>query len=612
MKKVAIVLVLAVFVPCLVLAGLALRSLRDQQFVLERQQALLYQSVADHLARETQRYVAGEQKRFAAEVEALLAGKSPINLAPAFDDQLRGHWPSAEIGFAVSIDGSIFSPSLFGRPEARRFRLENDRFLSNRETVEVYWNKDAGANSDSPNEAPNQSQQQSLSTLNQDPVRNSRQSASYENKNQSKSFKRNVTPQKESVEAQQSSIANATEAEFHQLIGDSNEGTLARFLQNKLNLLIWYRSARDPKIIFGAQLDSRRLVQGLKPLFETAALDPALRPEICVALMDDTGTPVSRSHPNFRTDWKRPFVATGIGDMLPHWEAAVYLLNPAKLTASARTVRLTIGLLVAALLLAVGIGGWLIVLDLRRQLALARQKTDFVSNVSHELKTPLTSIRMFSELLAENRVADPEKQRSYLHIIGAETARLTRLINNVLDFSRMERGEKKYDFQPVDLRLFLEEIVESYRPHLEANGFTLDLAASPDPLIVQADRDALSQIILNLLSNAEKYVDQRKEIRVETGTDASAVEIRILDRGLGIPAGCEEKIFQQFFRAHDSLSSGIQGSGLGLTLARQIIRAHGGEISCRPREQGGTCFIVRLPLSGKASAPANERKKSSS
>src|SRR6185503_19160480 len=106
--------------------------------------------------------------------------------------------------------------------------------------------------------------------------------------------------------------------------------------------------------------------------------------------------------------------AAEIGELLPHWEAAVYLLNPAKLSRSAQALRLTLSLMIATLLLAIGVGGWLIFTDLRRELMLARQKTDFVSNVSHELKTPLTSIRMFSELLADGRVLDREKQRSYL------------------------------------------------------------------------------------------------------------------------------------------------------------------------------------------------------
>jgi signal transduction histidine kinase len=262
-------------------------------------------------------------------------------------------------------------------------------------------------------------------------------------------------------------------------------------------------------------------------------------------------------------------------------------------------LKLTLGLLIGVLLTAIGIGSWLIVADLNRQLTLARQKTDFVSNVSHELKTPLTSIRMFSELLAEGRVTDRAKQRTYLGIITAETARLSRLINNVLDFARIERGEKKYNFQQCDLVIVVRETADTYRPHLEASSFQFACELPDAPLFVNGDRDALAQVVVNLLSNAEKYSDSHKEVVLEVRMQASplpCVEVKVLDRGLGVPTGCGEKIFEQFYRAHDSLSNGIQGSGLGLTLARQIARAHGGDVSYEPRDGGGSCFTLRLPV----------------
>src|SRR5208282_1042613 len=176
--------------------------------------------------------------------------------------------------------------------------------------------------------------------------------------------------------------------------------------------------------------------------------------------------------------------------------------------------------------------GWLILRDVESQLVLARQKTDFVSNVSHELKTPLTSIRMFSELLAEGRVPDAGKQRSYLNIITAEAARLTRLINNVLDFSRMERGEKKYNFQPCDLVGVVRGIEQTFRPHLEAGGFKFICELPDAPVSVRGDADALSQVIVNLLSNAEKYsngsvstpsnVAQASRLRSERGSASNS------------------------------------------------------------------------------------------
>jgi signal transduction histidine kinase len=338
-------------------------------------------------------------------------------------------------------------------------------------------------------------------------------------------------------------------------------------------------------------------------LRELVQADPELRDEICVALLDDNAKPVVLSRETFQANWKRPFVATEIGDALPHWEVAAYLINPAQLTQAAHTAKLTLGLLIAVLVLAIGVGGWLVVSSLNSELKLARQKTDFVSNVSHELKTPLTSIRMFSELLAEGRVTEATKQKSYLNIITAEAARLTRLINNVLDFSRMESGEKKYHFQRCDLTEVVRATAETFRPHLEAGGFNFECELPAAPLAVHGDADALSQIIVNLLSNAEKYASGGKEIKLQLAQKQSPMphaEINVLDRGSGVPRGSEEKIFEKFYRAHDSLSSGIQGSGLGLTIARQIARAHGGDVVYEPRGGGGSCFILRLPIIGSS------------
>ena len=163
----------------------------------------------------------------------------------------------------------------------------------------------------------------------------------------------------------------------------------------------------------------------------------------------------------------------------------------------------------------------------------------------------------------------------------------------------MDRGEKKYQFEKCDLTQVVRETLQSYRPQLEANGFQIECQIPELEIWVNGDHDALAQVIVNLLSNAEKYSDSRKEIALEVTRQNSPlpyVEIKIKDRGMGVPRECAEKIFEQFYRAHDSLNSGIQGSGLGLTLARQIARAHGGEVVYERREGGGSCFSLRLPV----------------
>ena len=762
MKKVALVFVVAVILPSLVLAWLAVRSLRDQQFLLERQQSLLDQRVTDALAQNISDYLAQKQQEFSAQVESLAANRDAQTVAAQFDNQIRQRWPLAEVGFCVTLSGKILSPPPNSRPAAQMFRLDNSDFLGNLEAVEVYWNannfnnangnvvnttssltrnsaapsssalngnsvanrlaaspqtvagnvaaqnqsqqvlaqaapagappqekttfansaRNGGQNSASGGQnqtfAPNnsfgggggrggrggggggggfgggsqggqrQSQQTPAQTDSADQIPQQRQQpavagaaqldvqiatalpqqgqAALDNSvglkdtegqqlaqnvvNYKAAQSRKVNPQSQQYQVAEKNAAIPddsqnnlsrvipAEAEFRQLIGNESDGMLARFLQNKLKLMFWHRLGAEPDLIFGAQLNLDRVVDGLRSLVQP---DPALQNEICLALLDDSAKPVAISRANFQANWKRPFVATEIGDALPHWEVAAYLVNPVQLTQAAHTAEITLGLLIAVLVLAIGTGSWLIVSSLNAELKLARQKTDFVGNVSHELKTPLTSIRMFSELLAEGRVADAAKQRSYLQIITAEAARLTRLINNVLDFSRMERGEKKYNFQPCDLAGVVRGIEQAFRPHLEAGGFKFICELSDAPVTVRGDADALSQIIVNLLSNAEKYSNGGKEITLQLAqrqTPLPHAEIKVLDRGSGVPRGSGEKIFEKFYRAHDSLASGIQGSGLGLTIARQIARAHGGDVVYEPRDGGGSCFILRLPISG--------------
>jgi len=544
---------MAVIIPSGALAWLALRSLHDEQLVLKDRQAQLYQTVADSFTRQALGYISERQREFGAIVEGMLANSSTSDVANQFDERLRKLWNLGSVGFAVSLDGNVLSPNMLGRAEGRRFRVENDKFLCSRETIEVY--------------VPTVKGNVNLKSLD-DAEDKSKKSASK---------------------------ISSSETDFRKIVGEDSEGILARFLQNNLNVLMWYRSPREPKMIFGAQLDLAQLRAGLRRLVEN--VDGSLRDELCVAVIDETGRPVAVSDQRFRTDWKHPFASGEIGEMLPHWEVAVYPLDPAKLRRAASSVKWTLGAFIASLTAAILIGSLLVLFDLRRELKLARQKSDFVSNVSHELKTPLTSIRMFSEMLAEGRVIEVEKQKNYLRIIGSETARLTRLINNILDFARMEKGEKKYNFETCDLSKIAREAIENYRPQLEAHGFRLDLELPSAPVLVQGDCDALAQVILNLLSNAEKYSADRKEIRIELNSTPGSAELGVLDRGLGVPAGSGEKIFEQFYRAHDSLSSGTQGSGLGLTLARQIARAHNGDVTYEPRSGGGSAFTLKLPSS---------------
>ncbi len=577
MRKIAVVFMVAVFAPSLVLAWMAVRSARDQQIVVAQQQTLLFQGVADALAGDLRGFIGERQREFAQIVEALRRDRSSAELAGRFDHALRERWAYAEVGFTVGSDGSVLSPSLFERAEARQFRLNNDRFLGSCESVEVYWN--------SPKGAINLSRLDGRESAGDPPV--SKQAPP----DVPRKAKFAVVRETEEPPSSDPPVRlTPGTAEFKQLVGDSFEGTVARYFENKLKVLLWYRSAREPDLIYGAQLNLSNLVAQAAPLVRAPE---SVRENASVALLNDAGRAVAGAPVA-----GRPFVSGDIGPALPHWRIGVFVENPEALTRSARTLTWMFVLLAAVMVLAIGIGGGLIAADLHRQVTLARQKTDFVSNVSHELKTPLTSIRMFSELLAENRVSGEDQRRQFLQIISTETARLTRLINNVLDFARIERGEKSYQFVCCDLAGLVRDTAELFRPQLEAAGLSLLVRTPDQPVPVNGDKDALAQVLVNLLSNAEKYSGQGREVAVELIVHGVIAEVRVLDRGPGVPRGCEEKIFEQFYRAHDSLGSGIQGSGLGLTLARQIARVHGGDVRHEPRGGGGSCFSIRLPLAG--------------
>jgi len=392
----------------------------------------------------------------------------------------------------------------------------------------------------------------------------------------------------------------ASAAPLHEGMGDRPEGAVSRLVEGELEILLWRKDPAAPGTVFWAQLDLEEIKGDLATLLHASASRLGGQGEVCFALLDEAGEPVARTVADFVTEWRRPFVASEVGAVLPRWEIAAYLLDPAAAARSARAAQTALWMLVPLLLVAIGFGGALILREIGREMRLARQKTDFVGNVSHELKTPLTSIRMFSELLAAEGEPTPEKRREYTGIVARESARLGRLIDQLLDFSHAERGERRYRRERLPLREWLAETLAAPRQRLEEEGFRFAFdpdGAETEALVVEGDRDALAQVLLNLLSNAEKYGGPAREIEVRLQRSGPRhAEIAVLDRGPGVPRGHAKKIFEKFHRVDDSLASGIEGSGLGLTLARQIARAHGGELLHRPRPGGGSRFVLRLPV----------------
>ncbi len=241
-------------------------------------------------------------------------------------------------------------------------------------------------------------------------------------------------------------------------------------------------------------------------------------------------------------------------------------------------------------------GLFLVYGNVQREMHLSRLKSDFVANVSHELKTPLALIRLFAETLELGRVPSDDKARQYYRVINKESQRLTQLINNILDFSRIEAGKKEYRFAPTDVARVIHEVVDAYRFQIEQQGFALELDVPEGLPEIEVDKEALGQALINLLNNAIKYSRDEKSIRIQVRAENQHVSIRVADRGIGVELSEQKKIFEKFYRAEDSLVHDTKGSGLGLSLVRHIMEAHGGSVDVESAPGHGSTFTLSLPV----------------
>lgn len=375
-----------------------------------------------------------------------------------------------------------------------------------------------------------------------------------------------------------------------QVVVPERRGWTARINNGRLHVLGWVQPGGSNEVR-GAELELTALVSRLG-----SALPVEVGPQEGFALRDD------RQRVLHQVGWvpratQEPTSRVQLNDTsFPGWEVVGYL-EPAAYDSSGSGGFFLVGaLLVGIFVVAILSGGSLLLWQARRSEAEAQQKTSFVANVSHEFKTPLTSIRLYSELLEQGRVKDDEKRSEYLRTISRETQRLARLVNNALDFSRLEQGRKKYQLETVDLRAELIRIVDTQRPRLAELPLAVNTDFPTDPLEIRADRDAFEQIVLNLLDNACKYAASGGTLALQLRRAApQGAELRVADRGPGVPLEHRERIFEKFHRVDETLTAEKTGAGLGLSIARQLARGLGGDLCYEPGEGGGAVFVLRLP-----------------
>jgi two-component system, OmpR family, phosphate regulon sensor histidine kinase PhoR len=230
-----------------------------------------------------------------------------------------------------------------------------------------------------------------------------------------------------------------------------------------------------------------------------------------------------------------------------------------------------------------------------RELSAARLQSDFVAAVSHEFRTPLTSLRQFNEMLIDSPGLPAQTRVNYYQAQSRATARLSRLVETLLDFGRMEAGRRPYDLQPIDAAQFVRLLASDFQSEPVARNFRIHCCTPSSPLPVRADRDALWRAIWNLLDNAVKYSAQSRDIELSARAHGRDILISVTDSGLGIPPRDLPRLFQKFVRAQNAMLAGIPGTGIGLAMVRQIAEAHGGAIAAVSNENKGSTFTLTLP-----------------
>lgn len=362
-------------------------------------------------------------------------------------------------------------------------------------------------------------------------------------------------------------------------------GWLSWHWQQDMELLYWQRAPQGA--VVAVSVDSMGLLSDIIGVLPDASVGGSEH----LQLRDAAGRVLYQWGGGDVAAGQQPQLVEPLPPPLQSWQLAMYFDDSHARSGGGRlrVLQLVIGLGTLALVL-LGLGIWLY-RELHRAGREAAEQVNFVNQVSHELRTPLTNIRMYAELL-EDAVADDPGARSKLAVIISESRRLGRLIGNVLSFARQQKDTLRLHRVPISLDALLAEAVEHFRPGLSARGIEVRLdCKAPGSLLL--DPDAVTGIIGNLLSNAEKYAPGQP-LNISTREQGAEVVLSIQDHGPGIARRYRRRVFQPFFRVGDRVTEGVSGTGIGLSIARDLARLHGGELLLRD-SRDGALFELRLP-----------------
>lgn len=375
----------------------------------------------------------------------------------------------------------------------------------------------------------------------------------------------------------------------------TNQGRIHRLLLNEEGEVHSLAFARVPgpgtvTYLIACRLDR----ETLHTRFWATALDHgAVEKMSFLAIVDHGGAVLYSPHP---IAGSRQVASAPFRGIFPRWRVAVYQPEGMGFEDALRRQVLVSGLLIGMLVLAIGSGLLFIDRMLRREMEVTHLKADLVTHVSHDLKTPLSLIRMYAETLEMGRVADESKRQEYYGIIARESERLTHFINSFLDFSRIDVGKVHYHFQPCEVAPLIVQTVDVFQNQLNRLGFSVDVEIQPDMPEVHLDADAFRQALGNVIDNAINYSGDRKVIRVEAMVWEGELRCSVADQGVGIDPVEVPRIFEKYYRAGRTETQSTRGSGIGLTLVKHIAEAHGGRVVVESTPGEGSTFILIIPV----------------
>jgi two-component system phosphate regulon sensor histidine kinase PhoR len=325
-----------------------------------------------------------------------------------------------------------------------------------------------------------------------------------------------------------------------------------------------------------------------------------------IVILDEVARPIlGEPQPATQFQYEASF-----GKTLYAWRIQITPSDVAELLKQADTERLLGRLLIPVSLVIFAVGLGVLWLSVRAERRGAQLRSDFIANVSHELKTPLSLIRMFGELLATGKYKGEAMGREYAGIINREAERLSHLIDNVLDFARLERGKASYHFAEGHLEEVVERALDVFRHRLEKEKLRLRTEIESNLPSVRMDEGAMTLVLLNLVDNAVKYAGDGGEVSVRLRRVPGAVALSIADRGVGIAHDEQRRIFERFYRADSARARNVRGSGIGLALVKHIAEAHGGRVEVESAPGRGSTFTVYVPVA-PIMTPAPEERAAS-